>query len=436
VKLHRRARTMLAWSLFLATLGCCVGGLVAAVVFTRPLTMVALARSAGNAVAFPLGFATIGLVLGLRRPANPIGWLFAAAGLVWSLQIPGMPWVEYLLGAQRPLPLAAQLTVTFGDVVWAPAIALGVTLPLLLLPDGRLRSLRWRPAVVASLTGALLILVGALKPGQLVSTPLANPLALRGWAGTAAWVADSVGGILHVGSLVASLVCVVLRFRSSRGVERQQLRWVAAGAAVGVLGLLTVTMLLVGGALFGFASGAWVVVAFLTLPCMPAAIAVAVLRYRLWDLDRLVSRTATYTLVTALLVVPYLLILRSSPVWPKGRAAWPWPPPPWPWRPRSNRCATGSRTWSTGASTGPATTPPAPWRRSPPGCASRSTWTSSPPSCWPWWTTPSSRPRRRCGYARPPPGGRRGSAAAAFLGTEAGVSSCCKPVICNGCSAR
>jgi hypothetical protein len=108
---------------------------------------------------------------------------------------------------------------------------------------------------------------------------------------------------------VAALVCVALRFRAARGVERQQLRWVAAGAAVGVLGLLTVTALLVGGALFGFGSGAWVLVALVALPCLPAAVAVAVLRYRLWDLDRLVSRTVTYGLVTALLVVPYLLIL-------------------------------------------------------------------------------------------------------------------------------
>jgi hypothetical protein len=309
VKLRRRARTVLAWSLFLATLGCCVGGLVAAVVFTRPLTMAALARSAGNALAFPLGFATIGLVLGLRRPANPIGWLYAAAGLVWALEIPGRPWLEHLVGAHRPLPLAAQLAATFGDVVYAPAVSLGMTLPLLLLPEGRLRSRRWRPVVAASLTGALLIVVGALRPVQLVSTPLANPLALRGWAGTAAQVADSVGGVLLVGSLVASLVCVVLRFRSSRGVERQQLRWVAAGAAAAVVGVLTVTALLVGGAVFGFTSGAWVVVAGLALPCLPASVAVAVLRYRLWDLDRLVSRTATYTLVTALLVVPYLLVL-------------------------------------------------------------------------------------------------------------------------------
>jgi hypothetical protein len=309
MKLQARARTLLAWSLFLATLACCLGGLVVAGICIRPFTAAALARSAADALAFPLGFASIGLLLGLRRPANPIGWLYGAAGLVWSLELPGTPWVEHLVRVHRPLPLAAQLAATFGDVVWAPAVSLGVTLPLLLLPEGRLRSRRWRLAVAASLSGALLILVGALKPGQLTSLPLANPLALPGWAGTGAQLADTVGGALHTGALVAALVCVALRFRAARGVERQQLRWVAAGAAVGVLGLLTVTALLVGGALFGFGSGAWVLVALVALPCLPAAVAVAVLRYRLWDLDRLVSRTVTYGLVTALLVVPYLLIL-------------------------------------------------------------------------------------------------------------------------------
>jgi K+-sensing histidine kinase KdpD len=73
-----------------------------------------------------------------------------------------------------------------------------------------------------------------------------------------------------------------------------------------------VTGLLVGGAALGFSSGSFVVVAFLTLPCLPGAIAVAVLRYRLWDLDRLVSRTVTYALVTALLVLPYLLIVPAA----------------------------------------------------------------------------------------------------------------------------
>jgi hypothetical protein len=302
---HTRAR--LAWLLFLATMGCCAGGLLAALLWVRPLTPAVLVEGAITAVAFPLGYATIGLVLAVRRPANPIGWLFAASGLVWSLEIPFDRWFGQLV--RGPLPLAGRVAVTFGDVVWAPAIALGVTLPLLLLPDGRLRSPRWRPAVVASLTGAVLVVAGTLSPGQLASWPAPKPLALAGWAGTAASVAGAVGGVLHVGTLAVALVCVVLQFRSSRGVERQQLRWVAAGGAVGVVGLLAVTALLVGGAVFGFASGAYEQVILLTLPCLPGAIAVAVLRYRLYDLDRIVSRTVTYALVTALLVVPYLMIL-------------------------------------------------------------------------------------------------------------------------------
>jgi hypothetical protein len=220
--------------------------------------------------------------------------------------------VEQLVQEHRPLPLAAQVAAVVTDVAWAPAVTLGVTLPLLLLPDGRLRSPRWRPVAAASLCGAALVVAGGLAPGRLTDPPIPNPLALAGWAGTAATVADAVGGVLHLASLAAALVCVVLRFRAARGVQRQQLRWVAAGATTAVVGLLAVTALLVGGAALGFASGSYVVVAFLTLPCLPGAIAVAVLRYRLWDLDRLVSRTVTYTLVTALLVVPYLLIVPAT----------------------------------------------------------------------------------------------------------------------------
>jgi Kef-type K+ transport system membrane component KefB len=115
--------------------------------------------------------------------------------------------------------------------------------------------------------------------------------------------------LVHWASLPAARVCVLLRFRASRGVERQQLRWVAAGAAGAVAGLV----LTVPGGLELLPSGllnttvANIIFVALLLP--PVAIAVAVLRYRLWDLDRLVSRTLTYALVTGLLVLPYLLIL-------------------------------------------------------------------------------------------------------------------------------
>ncbi|HWD46226.1 MAG TPA: hypothetical protein VHM23_21380, partial [Actinomycetota bacterium] len=140
--LRPRART-LAWALWLATMAACAAGLVVTLLIARPLTAQALLDGALFALGFPLGYATVGLVLTLRRPANPIGWLYAASALVWSLIIPLGPWVDQLVRDQRPLPLLAKLEAMAGVTIWAPAIALGVTLPALLVPDGRLRSRRW-----------------------------------------------------------------------------------------------------------------------------------------------------------------------------------------------------------------------------------------------------------------------------------------------------
>jgi hypothetical protein len=305
VKLHARTSRMLAWSLWLVTFGCCAAGVVVTVALTRPLTLGILAEGAAFALAFPLGFATVGLLVSLRLPANPIGWLYAAAGLAWAWFIPFGPWIDRLVRDHRPLPLAARLVTVVGDYGWAPAIVLGVTLPALLLPDGRLRSRRWRVVVVTSVTGATLAVVaGSLAPGRLESTPIDNPFGLAGLAGTIAGVLSLIGVLLHWASLPAAAVCVVLRFRASRGIERQQMRWVAAGAAAAVAGLL---LTLPGWA--GILPNAATYVIYPALLCPPVAIAVAVLRYRLWDLDRLVSRTVTYAAVTGLLVLPYLLIL-------------------------------------------------------------------------------------------------------------------------------
>ena len=126
------------------------------------------------------------------------------------------------------------------------------------------------------------------------------------------------GLVLYAVSLPAALVGLVLRFRASRGTERQQLRWVAAGATVAVLGLVPKPG---GERLPGFLTEVAVL-------AVPVSVAVAVLRYRLWDLDRLVSRTVTYALVTALLVLPTCSSSRPRPAWPATRAAWPWPPSP------------------------------------------------------------------------------------------------------------
>jgi hypothetical protein len=300
-----RGRTVPAWSLWLATFGCCAAGLAVTLAVARPLTVGLLAEGAVRALVYPLGYATVGLVLTLRRPANPIGWLYAAAGLIWSLPIPGDTWVDQLLAEHRPLPLAAQLSAVVGEFNWAPATVLGVILPALLVPDGRLRSRRWRPVAAAAVAAGVLALGGSgLAPVELEDTAIPNPFGLPGPAGGVAEAVGGLGTLLWLVALVASLACVVLRFRSSAGIERQQLRWVAAGAAATVAGLfggvLTPQRSLLSSVLYA------------SVLCVPVAVAVAVLRYRLWDLDRLISRTLTYTLVTALLVVPYLLIVPAA----------------------------------------------------------------------------------------------------------------------------
>jgi hypothetical protein len=297
-------RTALAVTLWLATMSACAAGLVVALLVTRPLTAQVIADGALYALGFPLGYATVGLILTLRRPANPIGWLYAASALTWSLVIPLGPWIDQLVRDQRPLPLIAKLGAVAEVTVWAPAIALGVTLPALLVPDGRLRSRRWRVVAATAVAGPVMFVAGAiLIPGQSSDTvvPFDNPLGQPGLVGSAAKAVTAAGLALHTGSLLAALVCVVLRFRASRGVERQQLRWVATGAAIAVLGV-TVPL--------GDFRGAWLDP--VVILCVPVTVAVAVLRYRLWDLDRLVSRTVTYALVTALLVLPYLLVVPTA----------------------------------------------------------------------------------------------------------------------------
>jgi hypothetical protein len=304
-----RTKAALAWALWLVTFGCCAAGLGVTLAVYRPLTVGVLVEGAVYAFFFVLGFATMGLVVALRRPGNPIGWLYGAAGLAWAYTLPVAPWVEQLIREQRPLPLVAQVVAAAGTLGWAPAIALGVTLPALLLPNGQLRSRRWRLVVASSVTGAVLITVaGTLSPGPVEELGIDNPLGLAGTAGDVAAVLTVVGVVLHWLSLPPAAVCVVLRFRSSRGIERQQMRWVAAGVAGAVGGLLVA---LPGG--LGIAPEWISSIVFPALLCPPVAIGVAVLRYRLWDLDRLVSRTVTYAVVTALLVLPYLAIVAAIP---------------------------------------------------------------------------------------------------------------------------
>jgi hypothetical protein len=313
--LRPRTRVVLAWALWLVTFGCCAAGLLVTLAIYRPLTLGVLVEGAVYAFFFVLGFATVGLVLALRRPGNPIGWLYGAAGLAWAYTVPVQPWIDQLVREHRSLPLVAQVVAATGDLSWAPAIALGVTLPALLLPNGHLRSRRWRLVVITSVTGVALVTVaGPLAPGPLDEMGVDNPFGLAGPAGSVAAALTIVGVLLHWWSLPPAAVCVVLRFRSSRGVERQQMRWVAAGAAGAVIGLL---VSLPSG--LGIAPNWISTIIYPALLCPPLAVGVAVLRYRLYDLDRVISRTLTYGLLTVLLGLGYAgVVLGLGRLLPEG----------------------------------------------------------------------------------------------------------------------
>jgi hypothetical protein len=188
------------------------------------------------------------------------------------------------------------------ETSWAVAVALGITLPFLLLPDGRLRSRRWRPVVADVIAGAILLVLGASLGSQQLtggSVPVDNPFALGGAAGTVALAVAFVGLVLYAASLPAALLCVVLRFRAARGVERQQLRWVVAGGVIAVLALLPLPA-------WTSSTRSW---GILGVVIVPMSVAVAVLRYRLYDLDRIISRTLAYGLLTVLLGLGYAAVV-------------------------------------------------------------------------------------------------------------------------------
>jgi hypothetical protein len=248
-----------------------------------------------------LSFATTGAILASRLPGNPIGWFLASGGLCLALGdgasgvadagltvhpggVPGAIWFAWL-----------------SQWIWAPAIGSVVGLALV-YPSGRLLSSRWRPVALAAVVVIALLSIGsAIGPWSAGSFPIQNPLL--GAGDVAAIVDDAAVPTALTAALVALLAVasLVIRYRHGGTVERAQLKWFAAIAA------FSVPAFFVGTALFG-TTGVAVVVsnvafvsAFTGFALMPVAIGIAILRYRLYEIDRLISRGLSYGVVTAIL---------------------------------------------------------------------------------------------------------------------------------------
>jgi hypothetical protein len=338
--------------------------------------------------------ATVGAVLASRRPSHPVGWLLFGLGL--SMQVHGVP-QEYVAdglgGRPGSLPAAGYLIgFSHGTVVLWLSCASFV---LLLTPTGKLPSPRWRWWARLTAVAAVVFLLGSVVDSQPLSSQyptIGNPLAVRAVAGLVEVVLPVVLVVVCLAVLVAA-GSLVVRFRRARGTERQQLRWVALAAGLAPLAML--------GTAAGLVVGSWVVVGwalglYLALPAL--ATGAAILRYRLYDIDRIISRTLAYGLLTVLLGGAYAGVVLGLGQFLGENRVWWWPGRPWRWRQCSSRPAAVSSNWWIGASTGASTTRPRPSRRSVLACAMRLTWIRCRPRCWRWSIRRCSQPRRRCGF--------------------------------------
>jgi hypothetical protein len=262
---------------------------------------------AGAFLAFPL----VGALIASRHPRNPVGWICLADGLFWT--------TSGMLDYYGPYGLASPSSVPFpigmagiNDRLWVPGVGLLGAFLLLLFPDGRLPSRRWRP--LAWLSGAVivsLILGVMVSPGPMDSLEgVRNPFGLEGQQ----WVIVAAYAVLPLLPLcmLASGLSLVLRFRRSTGEERQQIKWIAFAASVVVI-LYLVAMI----ASLIHPTDAWstagsvlwlnllTITALMSFITIPIAVGFVMLRYRLYDIDVLINRALVYGSLTLVLAGLY-----------------------------------------------------------------------------------------------------------------------------------
>jgi hypothetical protein len=310
-----RAAFLLAWSL---------AGLSVAM-FVASVSLLVLARSARipssweanltlgdllGGVIF-LIFPLVGALIASRRPRNAIGWILLAEGLLWMFL--GMTDYYGLYGVARPGSVPFPVGVAaVNNFMWVPAVGLLGTYVFLLFPDGRLPSRRWRP--LAWLSGTVIVLVSilvGLTPGGLQNLGgIRNPYALESypWLETVAYI---VLPLLPL-CMLASVISLVMRYRRSRGEERQQIKWIAFAASfVGLLYLIAMVCAFIfpSEAWFQAGSPLWLdllgYAALISFALVPIAVGFAVLRYRLYEIDIIINRTLVYGSLSAMLVALY-----------------------------------------------------------------------------------------------------------------------------------
>jgi hypothetical protein len=285
-----------AWGLWAAATAVTVAAMVLVVV-TRSVPRPAWERHwqlVLLSILWYLAFPTVGLLIAARRPANPLGWLLLAIGLTLGMNDFMHYYGTYTL-IYRPGALPFGLAVGWVSV-WNWAIIFPL-LPFvfLLFPDGRLPSRRWRPlAWAAGGCGGLMLLLTPFRAGPLEYFPtIQNPVGIP----VLREIVFAALALVYFTLVLVAAASLLVRFRRARGDERQQLKWVAFAAALfGVVLLLAPTW---------FVDPVRAIAEVLAGLAFNAAIAIAILKYRLYEIDRIINRTLVYGLLTALLATVY-----------------------------------------------------------------------------------------------------------------------------------
>ena len=257
-------------------------------------------------------YAGVGVVVARRQPRNPIGWILIGfiVAFLFSNDVGSYAALYYRFG-YHDLPLAAVGVLM--QPLWAPAIAL-FPVAILLFPDGRLASRRWRWVLAAYVLSGALAAAAIFAPA--ITAVASHDVQLDAFGDVISTGRSHGGGLAAAEALGLGLILVmwlsfvahqVLSWRRATGEQRQQLKWLASGAAVTV-GVIAVS--------FGISStGAAGEVLGIGLTALPVGIGVGILRYRLYDIDRIISRAVSYAIVTGLLVGLYTgLVLLATQV--------------------------------------------------------------------------------------------------------------------------
>jgi hypothetical protein len=303
--MSRRAAYCLAWSLCALCVALAMASLILDLLNGRTLDEIFIAGSITFA-SWIGSFSVIGALIASHRPENPIGWIFLAVGFCYGLLSTADHYAIYaLLTNPDALPLGAEAS-WLGKWIWAPGLGLILVFLPLLFPDGHPPSHRWRP--VGWLGGLSIGL--AVVSSMIVLWPERGPALVTGDESpshVAYVLVDFIAVPMILLAGLGAVISLFARFRRARGDERQQIKWFASAAALSLVWVLVFAHI-VGELLSAGGVLSEVTVALsglLVIPSIPIATGIAILRYHLYDIDRIINRTLVYGSLTVMLALIY-----------------------------------------------------------------------------------------------------------------------------------